>query len=94
MKLRKDIYAPTPSKGTASMRTHTRAHTHFICPYFMHLFDTTYVPYFVLDSGEPVEDKTGQSPILHGAHSSWESGMEQTFNMSGSDKNSKEKQPE
>ena len=83
-----------PLQKVPPLHTHTHRLTHFICPYFMHLFNTTYVLYIVLDSGEPVEDKTGQSPILHGAHSSWESGVEQTFNMSGSDKNSKEKQTE
>ena len=47
--------------------THTHAHTqtHTLHLSLFYLFNATYVPSFVLDSGEPVENKTSKSPIIH-----------------------------
>lgn len=66
MKLRKDIYRPALQEGTLS------THTHPIC-FVLTSFICSTLPlcqglFWILG-------------ILHGAHSSLESGMEQTFNM-------------
>ena len=72
MKMKKDVCEPNFSKDTST-------HTHLICPYFIYLFNATYVPSFVVDSGEPVENKTSKSPIVHGAKNNWKPGIGQTL---------------
>lgn len=65
MKLGKGVYGLAPLKATTPTLRHTLTHTHqMLCSYFIHLFKTSYVLGFVLDSGEPVWNKTGQSPAL------------------------------
>jgi hypothetical protein len=54
------------------MYTHTHTHTPLTCV----VLNSFYAPGIFLDSRE---NMIGQSPILHGAHSSWELGTDRTL---------------